>query len=240
MKVTVLELPARWNAVDAALADVDAALAGARADLVVLPEASLTGYVSPQGEFDLTAAGEPLDGPTAGALAALATRHRVHLVGPLIEADGARRYNATLGFAPDGTRFLHYRKRHPWLPETWATAGAAPYPVVELGGLRVTVAVCYDLHFLPEEAADVLAAADLLVFPSAWVDRANTRLPLLRGLAARFEIAIANANWGAGVVCVPGQGGSCILDARGRELATSAPGAGRADATINPVRLRPA
>jgi len=232
MRVTVLELPARWNAVDAALAEVDAALATAHGDLVVLPEASLTGYVSPLGDFDLTGAGEPLDGPTAQALAALARRHGVHLIGPLIEADGAARYNTTLGFGPDGARVLHYRKRHPWMPETWATPGAAPYPLIELGGVKVTVAVCYDLHFLPDEAADTLAAADLLVFPSAWVDRADTRPPLLRELAARFGVAIANANWGPGVVRIPGQGGSCILDAHGRALAIAAPGAGRVDATV--------
>jgi len=233
VRVTVLELPARWRATAEALAQVDAALAdGPATDLVLLPEASLTGYVSPRREFDLTDAGEPLDGPTAAALAALAVRHRVHLVGPLIEAAGDRRYNTTVGFAPDGARVLHYRKRHPWVPETWATPGDLPYPLVRLGELTVTVATCYDVHFLPDEAAEVLAAADLLLFPSAWVDRADTRPGLLRDLAADFGVAVANANWGPGVVRLPGQGGSCLLAAGGRALAVAAPGALRADAVI--------
>ncbi len=231
MRVTVLELPARWGAREAALAEVDAALAGGPAtDLVLLPEASLTGYVSPHGDFDLSGAGEPLDGPTARALAELAAKHGVHLVGPLIEADGARRYNAMVGFAPDGARVLHYRKRHPWIPETWATPGREPYPLISIGGLRVTIATCYDVHFLPREAADVLGAADLLLFPSAWVDRQDTRPGLLRALAARFSIAVANANWGPGTIRIPGQGTSQILDARGDTVAVAA--SGRADATI--------
>ena len=233
MRVTVLELPARWAAPAVVLAEVDERLArGPASDLVLLPEASLTGYVSPRGDFDLTAAAEPLDGATAGGLAGLAVRHRVHLVGPLIEAEGGRCFNAMLGFAPDGSRVLHYRKRHPWVPETWATPGEEPYPLVQIGELGVTIATCYDLHFLPDEAADVLRAADLLLFPSAWVERVDSRAELLGELATGFGVAIANANWGPGDVRIPGQGRSSILTADGRSAAFVAPGAGRADATI--------
>lgn len=232
MRVTVLELPASWAAPERVLADVDRRLAeGPATDLVLLPEAALTGYVSPEGDFDLSPFAEPPDGAMARGLAALAARHRVHLIGPLIERDGDACYNATVGFDPEGAQVLHYRKRHPWLPETWATAGDRPYPQVRLGGRVVTVAVCYDVHFLGDEAADVLASSDLLLFPSAWVDRQRTRVPLLRQLAARFDLAVANANWAPGVVRVPGQGGSCIIAAGGAVLATAGL-AGRADAVI--------
>lgn len=235
LRVSVLELPAHWGPPAAVLADVDRRLArGPAADLVLLPEAALTGYVSPAGDFDLAGAAEPLDGPTAAALAALAIRHRTHLVGPLIEADGARRYNATIGFAPDGARVLHYRKRHPWTPERWATAGDLPHPLVRIGELTVTVATCYDLHFLADEAAATLAAADLLLFPSAWVEAADSRPFLLRRLARRFGLAIANANWASGRVRVAGQGGSRILGRDGRALAVAGAGADRAAADIAP------
>ncbi len=233
MRVTVLELPARWGAPAPALAEVELQLArGPATDLVLLPEAALTGYVSPEGDFDATVSAEPIDGPIAQALTALATRHHVHLIGPLIERAGDACFNAMVGFAPDGTRVLHYRKRHPWMPETWATPGADPHPLVRIGALMVTIATCYDLHFLPDEAADVLGAADLLLFPSAWVDRRHTRIPLLRALAAQFDVAIANANWGAGVVRVAGQGGSCVVGATGEVIARSAADAGRADAIV--------
>jgi predicted amidohydrolase len=232
MDVAVLELPARWGAPAEALADVDERLArGPAADLVLLPEASLTGYLSPDGDTDLGPAAEPVDGPTARALAGLAVRHRTHVVGPLVEADGERRFNAIVGFGPDGSRVLHYRKRHPWMPETWATPGDLPYPLVEIGGLRVTLAVCYDLHFIPAEAADQLSAADLLLFPSAWVERRDTRVGRLRRLAERFGVAVANANWGAGVVNVYGQQGSCIVGSDGTVLAVASLN-GRADATV--------
>ncbi len=234
MLVTALELAASWAAPTRALAEVDERLArGPATELVLLPEASLTGYVSPAGDFDLRRFGEASDGATARGLAALAARHRVYLIGPVIERDGDAFYNATVGFDPDGAQVLHYRKRHPWLPETWATPGLGPHPQVRLGDCVVTVAVCYDVHFLVDEAADVLAASDLLLFPSAWVDRERTRVPLLRQLAARFDVAIANANWAPGVVRVPGQGGSCMVAAGGEVLAGAPPG-DRADAAIGP------
>ena len=80
-----------------------------------------------------------------------------------------------------------------------------------------------------------LAAADLLLFPSAWVDREDTLPATLRTLAARFDVAIANANWGPGVVRVSGQGGSRIVAAGGRTVAVVAAGARRADAVIEPA-----
>lgn len=212
MRLTILELPARWNAADRALADVEAALtANAATDLVLLPEASLTGYLSPDGETDLTPFAEPLDGPTARACRDLAARHRVHLVAPLVLREDAGLYNAMVCYAPDGTRPFIYRKRHPWIPETWATRGTAPLPVVTIADRTVTIAICYDLHFLPRESLRELEAAEVLLFPSAWVEEPDFRIPRLQRLAAHFQLTIANANWGEGEIVVPGQGNSCVV-----------------------------
>jgi len=216
MRVTVLELAASWGEPAHVLADVDARLAAAPAtDLVLLPEASLTGYVSPERDFDLTRFAEPLDGPTARACAAIATARAVHLVAPLVLREAGAIYNAMGCFDPRGELAFVYRKRHPWLPETWATPGAQPMPVVDILGCSVTIAICYDLQFIAEDSADALAAADLLLFPSAWVERPDTRPARLVELAREFDLAIANANWAPGVVRVPGQGGSCVVDPDG-------------------------
>src|SRR5687767_12452487 len=108
---------------------------------------SLRGYVSPAIDFDLTRFAEPIDGTTALALAELAKKHRTHLVGPLVLAEDRGLFNATVGFGPDGSRLFLYKKRHPWIPEEWATAGPDPYPLFSIGTLKVTVACCYDVHF---------------------------------------------------------------------------------------------
>jgi len=243
LRVTVLELPASWGDPEAALALVSRELErGPQADLVLLPEASLTGYVSPAGSFDLAPFAEPIDGPTARATAALARRHRVNLVAPLVLAENDRSYNAMVAFDRDGEPIFTYRKRHPWFPETWAAAGELAAPIVDIEGTRVTIAVCFDVHFLEEDAADALDASDLLLFPSAWVEEVDSRPASLAALARRHRIAIANANWGPGDVQIAGQGGSAILDARGEVLTSTSRRVMRADGIVvrDPERGRAA
>lgn len=224
LRVAVLELPAQWGKPQAALQRADAMLARTPADLVLLPEASLTGYVSPDGDFDLTRFAEPMGGPTARACAELAKKHRTHLVAPLILREGDALYNALTCFSPEGSPLFTYRKRHPWMPETWATPGPDPLPLVEIGGKTVTAAICFDVHFLEEESAEQLEQADLLLFASAWVDDGPepARPPLLKHLAQRFHLHVANANWGVGIPRIPGQGSSIIYAPDGRALGATA------------------
>jgi 5-aminopentanamidase len=232
VRATVLELPATWNDADRVLDDVDARLAsGPATTLVVLPEASIHGYVSPDGDSDLAPFAEPLDGATAQRCAAIAARHRVHLVAPLVLREGTALYNAMACFDPRGDLAFVYRKRHPWLPEAWATPGPQPPPLLELGDRTLTIAICYDVHFLPRDAARELAAADVLLFPSAWVEEPDLRVPRLAAIARRFGVHVVNANWGPGVVRVPGQGSSCAIAPDGRVLARAA-SCGRLDVDV--------
>lgn len=231
MQVTALELPARWGDVVGQLARVDRAIAsGPKTELVLLPEASLTGYEAENGDFDLTRFSEWPDGPTASRLAELAIAHRVHMIGPLIERDRQHVYNTMVGFDPEGRRFVRYRKRHPWYPETWATAGAAHHPTFAIGGSLVTIAVCFDVHFLTIEASHTLAAADVLLFPSAWVEQEDSREAMLSALAREHDVAIVNANWGVGRPRIAGQGGSMVVSRRGEIVARTIDG--RVDASL--------
>jgi predicted amidohydrolase len=237
LRVTVLELPASWGEPEQVLAAVDAQLdRGAPSDLVLLPESALTGYVSPEGIYDLARFAEPLDGPTARSIGALARRHHTTLVAPLVLSEGDAHYNAMVAFDGRGELLFTYRKRHPWFPESWATAGPAPAPTVVIAGLRVTIAVCFDVHFLADESAAALDAADLLLFPSAWVEEVDSRASMLPDIARRHHIAIANANWGPGVVRIGGQGASCIFDASGAVVGRVGPGVIRADAVVELAR----
>lgn len=220
LRVTALELPARWNEPARAWDDVRALLAkGPATDLVLLPEASLTGYVDPELACDLRPFAEPLAGPTTTAFAALARAHRAHVVGPLVLGEGERTYNALVAVSPAGEIVATYRKRHPWYVETWATPGTAPLATFQVKGHMVALAICFDVHFLEEESAAELQAADVLLFASAWVEREDSRPSMLRALARTFDVAIVNANWGPGVPRMWGQGGSRIVSSEGEALA---------------------
>lgn len=208
MRIVALQHPQVWGGSVERL-DVP------EADLVAFPEAVFTGYVSPGGDFDLRRFAEPLDGPTCEAVGALAKRRRTAIAAPLIEREGEAFYNAYLLFDAGGRRIGHWRKRHPWLPETWATPGNLGTPVVEWRGLRVAAAICYDLHFI-----ETLDPCDLFLFPSAWVEEGpDTRVPQLRTLARRFHMTVVNPNWARSDPALPGQGGSVIVGADGQILA---------------------
>jgi predicted amidohydrolase len=208
-----LELPARFAAVDAQLERVSGALrALPEVALCLLPEAALTGYVSPTLDFDIGDFGEPAEGATFDRVRALAADLGSAIVYPFVEVDGDDRFNTICGVDVDGSVLFRYRKRHPWYPETWATPGAEPLPRFVFRGLNVTAAICFDIHFVRDEDEATLRWADVLLFPSAWVDEeGDGRAPILRSLADALDLSVVNANWGPGVPSVGGQGGSRIV-----------------------------
>lgn len=222
LRVGALELPYRHGDPDGMLRRLDDALAQARGlDLVVPCEALLTGYVSRRGDFDLTRFAEPLDGATVTALRALARAHGVALGAPWVERDGGRCFNSYLVVDRAGATLAHYRKRRPWFPERWATPGDLGTPGFTLGGVRVTIAVCYDIHFVSRLAGAALDAADVLLFPSSWVDDGEDDLrdTLLPRVARRHGVWVVNANWGDGAPVRHGVGASRIVAPDGREVA---------------------
>lgn len=216
-----IELPARFGDPEGQLALARAkVLARARRgplELALLPELSLTGYLGgPRLDEAPTRFAEPLDGPTTAALAALAREADAAIAGPLVEREAGALFNTLVVVGRDGALLAHYRKRHPWYPETWATPGERPYPSFSVGGLAVTACICFDVHFVAGEAASLLEASDVLLFPSAWVEVVDRRAELLASLADRFDVTIVNANWGVGAPRVAGQGGSRVLRPRAR------------------------
>ena len=187
-------------------------------DLALLSETALTGYVSPSGSFDLTALAEPVDGPTVAMLRETARALRTAIVAPLVERAPEGLFNALILIDAEGQLAGRYRKRHPWYPERWATPGNEPHPPWDVAGLRLMPAICFDVHFLIDEASPTLRSSDLVLFASAWVDDSpkDGRAPLLRALARHSGAPVANANWGPGLPRVTGQGGSRLVSGGGR------------------------
>lgn len=224
LRVAIVELPHRWDRPERALARVDAALAKLEGpcDLVALAECALTGYVTPRGRFDLTAKAETGDGPTLRGVSDLARRRGAAVATPWVERDGERVFNSYALIDREGRRVGHWRKRHPWFPERWATPGDLAPEVVALAGTKLTAAVCFDLHFIADDAPEALREADALLFPSAWCDppgEGDARGEMLPELARRFGLWVVNPNWGAGEPPVMGQGGSRVIGPDGSERA---------------------
>jgi predicted amidohydrolase len=120
---------------------------GAGAELVLLSETFSTGFSMTPG------IGEPEGGPSARFLTEQAVAHGVWVGGtcpeiPGDEGDGGLPYNSFVLAGPDGT--VHrYRKLHPFThggEHERFRAGEKPV-TVEIGGLRITPFICYDLRF---------------------------------------------------------------------------------------------
>jgi deaminated glutathione amidase len=195
----------------------DAAAAGAR--LVILPECfAFLG----RAERDKMAVAESLDGapgPILSALAELATRHGVWMVGggmPELEqsentgaAAGARAYNTAVVVSPEGRLVARYRKIHLFdvdipgratLLESAATAPGREPLVADIDGWRVGVTICYDVRF-PELYRRMVmgAGAEVVLVPAAFTahtGRAHWHL-LLRARAVENQAwVVAAAQWG--------------------------------------------
>jgi 5-aminopentanamidase len=236
MNISLLEIPHRFGQVDSQLALVDSLLSLGSTDLAILPEAALTGYASPDFDFDLRPLAENLNGATVSSLSQLAKKHNCHLVGPLIEHSENKFFNCALGFLPTGDLWFHYRKRHPWYVETWATPGENEIPILKINDLSFSVAICFDIHFLATESAQALSQIDMLLFPSAWnQSETDSRAQLFQGLSNEFGISIANANWGIGDLRVDGQGESRFHQADLHSLNLKPQISQRLDALFDPV-----
>lgn len=231
MRVVAIELPARHGDPERQLRALDLALASlppGEPTLAVLPELALTGYVSARGDFDASRFAEPRDGPLLRSVAAVAVARQIALLASWVERDGPRCFNSAALIDEQGAAVLHYRKRHPWFPEAWAAPGDLGTPVATLHDRRIAVAVCFDVHFVSDDAGEALDTIDALLFPSAWVDddARDLRGVLLPALARRHGCAVVNANWGRGAPRVLGQGGSRIVRADGATVAQATEGTG--------------
>jgi Predicted amidohydrolase len=138
------------------------------AQLAIFPECALTGYC-----FDSLAEAmpfaEPLDGPSAEAIAAACSETGVHAVVGFIERLGERYYNAAMVVGPAGV-VGSYRKVHlPFLGvDRFLTPGDRPFEVITLPSGRIGINICYDASF-PEAARSLkLLGAELVILPTNW------------------------------------------------------------------------
>jgi nitrilase len=172
----------------AAAADlIGRAVAADRPDLIALPEIWTCLGGDRSGKF---AAAEALPtegsddpgGPAYEMLRGLAREHRIHVHGGSIgelAGDGGdqRLYNTTLVFDPKGREIARYRKIHLFDITTpdgagyreSATYGAGRKVVTcDIAGLRVGLAICYDIRFPELFQALRDGGAELIVLPAAF------------------------------------------------------------------------
>src|SRR5438132_13426239 len=170
----------------------DAAAAGAQ--LIVLPECAIPGYMFDSPEEAMPYA-EEIPGPSTEALERESRRLGIHAVCGLIERDGdALRNSAVLG-GPDGL-IGTYRKTH--LPFLGVDRFAVPgdeFPVYETTLGRIGVEICYDLRFPEVTRSLALKGADLVAHPTNFPVAARIQTELITvARAAENRVYLLTAN----------------------------------------------
>jgi predicted amidohydrolase len=165
MRVVVGQFAPRFGDVIGNVDRVVGTLGAAEGDLYVFPELALSGYLFESKEEALSLAQEP-GGSEFDPVAGEAASKGAAVVLGFAERSGGSVFNSSIMIGPDGA-FAVYRKLQLFLDEKDIfEPGDRPPEVVEAGGARLGMMVCFDWIF-PEVARTLaLAGADILCHPS--------------------------------------------------------------------------
>ena len=223
-----------------------AARRGAR--LVVLPE--VWTYLGPDEGNRPNA--EPVPGPVSDLLADRARRHGIYVHGgSFLESRQGEPglLNTSLVFSPDGDIIARYSKIHmfdvvldgdaKYMESATVTPGDE-IVTLDIDGVPVGLAICYDLRFPELFRILALRGARLIVLPAAFTMTTGKDHweVLIRARAIENEtFFVACGQWG---MHPPGNwcyGRSMIVDPWGTVLATAQDGVGIAQASLSDERV---
>lgn len=218
------------------------------ADLVVLPE--VWTYLGPDEGNRPNA--DAIPGQVSELLADRARRHGIHLHGgSFLETrlDEPGLFNTSVVFNPDGDLIARYSKIHmfdvvldgdaKYMESATVTPGDE-IVTVDINGMSVGLAICYDLRFPELFRILALRGARTIVLPAAFTMTTGKDHweVLIRARAIENEVFfVACGQWG---MHPPGNwcyGRSMIVDPWGTVLATAQDGVSIAQATLNDERV---
>jgi predicted amidohydrolase len=197
--------------------------AASGAELLVLPECAIPGYMFDSGAEALPYA-EEIPGPSTQALIDASRRLGMHVVCGLLEREGDLLFNAAVLVGPDGL-IGSYRKTHlPFLGVDRFTVPGDVLPVFDTPLGHIGLEICYDLRFPEATRTLALAGADIVAHPTAFPVAARIQTELITvARAAENRIFLLTANRvgkeRGGEFC----GWSQIVDPYGVRLAEAGP-----------------
>ncbi|MEX3923429.1 carbon-nitrogen hydrolase family protein [Paraburkholderia sp. BR10936] len=169
MQLELAQIPIVDGAVAPNLARVLDAMAKSHegSDLIVFPEATLTGFPTRENVRDVA---ESLEGPSLSKVRDAARAAKIGVAVGLAERDGDRFYNTTVLIDERGDIALRYRKTHLWATDVGVFTPGDHFEVCEFKGMTVGLLICYDIEF-PETARAVASlGAEMLVVTNGNMD----------------------------------------------------------------------
>jgi 5-aminopentanamidase len=222
MRVAVAQIEPKlakkdWN-LDVCFARLEEA-AAAGAELLVLPECAIPGYMFDSAEEALPYA-EEIPGPSTEAFERECRRLGIHAICGLLERDGDTLHNAAILVGPQGL-IGSYRKTHlPFLGVDRFVVPGGELKVFDTELGRIGLIICYDLRFPEVTRTLALHGADIVALPTNFPMAAKVQTELIapaRAAENRVYLLCANRvgkeRWGE--FC----GWSQIVDPYGTRLA---------------------
>jgi 5-aminopentanamidase len=164
------------------------------AELLVLPECAIPGYVYESADEALPFS-EEIPGPTTAALEDACRRLDAYVVCGLLGRDGDTIHNAAVLVGPDGL-VGSYRKSHlPFLGVDRYVRAGDELPVFDTPIGRIGLEICYDLRFPEVTRSLALAGAEIVCLPTNWPLAAAPNAELLapaRAFENRIFLLVAN------------------------------------------------
>lgn len=237
MRVGVVQHDICWEDREATLARVEPMVAdavAAGAGLVVLPEMFAVGFsMAPER------VAEPEGGPTSAWLLEQAARHGSWICGSVPEvAPGGGRPRNVFVLAGPGGQVHRYAKVHPFTysGEHEHYDAGTDLLTVDVGGLRASAFVCYDLRFA-DEFWSLAPATDLYVVVANWpAARATHWRALLVARAIENQAWVVGCNRSGSGGGVGYAGGSLVVDPFG-ELTEAGEGEELLVVDVDPARV---
>lgn len=190
MKITLLQQDISWGKPEENVCAAEQAMdARPGADLYVLPEMFSTGFCTePEG------LAEPADSDTLRWMRRYAQAHGCAVAGSIAVLDRGKYCNRFHFVFPDGT-YRTYDKRHLFTyggEDKHFTAGRERV-IVEYGGVRFLLLICYDLRF-PVWARN-RKDYDAILYVANWpTPRVEAWLALLKARAIENQCYVAGVN----------------------------------------------
>ena len=185
------------------------------ARLIVLPEMVTTGYCW-ESRSEIAPFVEPIPGPTTGRFQHIATSYGCFIAISLPEVDPSTEvyYNSMALIGPEGL-IGTYRKIHSYMSDSrWARDGDLGMPVWETPLGRLAALICMDAEFFESARIPALHGADVLLFPTNWLDE-NSPSGIWMARAFENGVYFIGANRYGSERGTQFSGGSCILNPDG-------------------------
>lgn len=210
------------NAIDQSLLRIDnlAKQVSTDTDLLVLPEASLTGYNISLNTAKSVAVER--NSETTESIQTICQRSNLAIAYGYIERFEGSLFNAVNVIDSSGNSVAHYRKCHLWgdLDRRLFSAGSSFSPVFTLLGWNLGLLICYDIEFPEAVRHMTLQGAELIIAPTAlmqpWTFVAEH---MTRVRAAENQVYFAYANYCGSEDDIVYVGLSCIVGPDGNEMA---------------------